>query len=102
MARAEHEVDELLRRQVMVDLYTVVRQAVRVGTESYGLKAIEALYAFKRCPVMSNGAGAARSYEDWVETQDDEVLDQIAVYNHEDCASTRGLRAWLMGVRAEG
>ena len=35
---------------MFVDLYTVVRQSMRVGTESYGLKAIEALYEFERGP----------------------------------------------------
>lgn len=97
----EHEVDELLRRQVMVDLYTVVRQSVRVGTESYGLKAIEALYSFKRSPVMEGGAGAARSYEDWIDTQEERVLERIALYNREDCESTQSLLDWLMGVRTE-
>lgn len=100
-ATREHEVDELLRRQVMVDLYTVVRQSVRVGTESYGLKAIEALYSFKRTPVMESGAGAARSYEGWIESRDDRLLERIALYNREDCDSTRGLLDWLMGVRTE-
>jgi predicted RecB family nuclease len=97
----EHELDELLRRHVMVDLYTVVRQSLRVGTESYGLKAIEALYAFKRSPVVESGAGAARSYEDWIESQDADTLGRIALYNREDCESTLGLLDWLMGVRSE-
>ena len=35
----EAEVDDLLRRKVFVDLYTIVRQALRLGTESYSLKA---------------------------------------------------------------
>ena len=40
-ATRELEVDDLLRRQVLVDLLTVVRQAMRVGVESYSLKQIE-------------------------------------------------------------
>lgn len=44
----EHELDELLRRQVLVDLYAVLTQAMRIGTESYGLKAVEAVYSFQR------------------------------------------------------
>ena len=39
----EAEVDELLRRKVFVDLYTVVRQAMRIGTECYSLKEVEAI-----------------------------------------------------------
>src|SRR5947208_7532739 len=34
----EAEVDQLLRGRVLVDLYQVVRQSVRIGTESYSLK----------------------------------------------------------------
>ncbi len=91
----EHEVDELLRRQVFADLYTVVRQALRVGTASYGLKAIEALYEFKRAPELTGGAGAARTYEDWRETGDPRALPRIAAYNEDDCRSTLALRDWL-------
>jgi uncharacterized protein len=93
----EHEVDELLRRQVFVDLYTVVRQAMRVGTESYGLKAIEALYEFERTQELTGGAGAARTYEGWRETGDPEALPRIAAYNEDDCRSTLALREWLLG-----
>jgi uncharacterized protein len=98
-ATREHEVDELLRRQVMVDLFTVVRQSMRVGTESYGLKAIEALYAFKRSPAMDGGIGAARAYEAWTESGDAAELDRIALYNHDDCRSTLELFDWLQGQR---
>jgi predicted RecB family nuclease len=40
----EDEIDELLRRAVFVDLYTVVRQAMRVGEPSYSLKNLEVFY----------------------------------------------------------
>jgi uncharacterized protein len=99
----EHEVDELLRRHVFVDLYTVVRQAMRVGTESYGLKAIEALYEFERTPDLTGGAGAARTYEAWRESGDPDALPRIAAYNEDDCRSTLALRDWLLAQsRAAG
>jgi len=99
-ATREHEVDELLRRHVLVDLFTVVRQSMRVGTESYGLKAIEALYEFKRSPALDGGSGAARAYEAWIESQDPDELERIALYNHDDCRSTLELFRWLLGQRA--
>src|SRR3989454_6957401 len=43
-ATREAEVDRLLRGRVLVDLYRVVRQSVRIGTESYSLKELESLY----------------------------------------------------------
>ena len=96
----ERELDELLRRLVFVDLYGIVRQAIRAGVESYSLKAIERLYEFARSPLLKSGTGATRSYETWRETHDDAVLEQIAVYNEDDCRSTRVLRDWLLEQRA--
>ncbi len=40
----EHDVDELLRNGVLVDLYPLVRKSIRVGTESYSIKYLEPLY----------------------------------------------------------
>jgi predicted RecB family nuclease len=40
----EDELDVLLRGRVLVDLYSVLRQGVRVSDESYSLKKIEKLY----------------------------------------------------------
>ena len=39
----EDELDQLLRRHVFVDLHQAVRQAMRIGLESYGLKKVETL-----------------------------------------------------------
>ncbi len=50
----ETEVDVLLRGERFVDLYTVLRQGVRVGTESYSLKSIEQLY-MERPPGAGHG-----------------------------------------------
>jgi uncharacterized protein len=40
----EDQVDELLRSGTLVDLYPLVRKSIRVGAESFSLKALEALY----------------------------------------------------------
>ena len=40
----EEAVDDLLRNNVLVDLYPIVRRAVRVGNHSYSLKKLEPLY----------------------------------------------------------
>src|SRR5207245_708743 len=65
-ATRELEVDDLLRRRVMVDLLTVVRQAMRVGVESYSLKQIERLAGFERAAEMGSGADAVLGYERWI------------------------------------
>lgn len=100
-AVCENQVNELLRRHVLVDLYSVLRQSMRVGTESYGLKAIEALYAFRRNPEMGGGSGAARAYEAWRESGDHGQLARIALYNDDDCRSTQALYEWLLARRPD-
>ncbi|WP_292580654.1 TM0106 family RecB-like putative nuclease, partial [Mesorhizobium sp.] len=47
-ASREEEIDTLLRGQVLVDLYAVVRHAIRASVESYSIKKLEPLYEFKR------------------------------------------------------
>ncbi len=101
-ATRELEVDDLLRRKVMVDLLTVVRQAMRVGVESYGLKQIEHLAGFRREADMGSGADAVLGYERWVESDDAAELDAIARYNDEDCRATLALRDWLVSIRPPG
>ena len=38
----------MLRADLFVDLYAVVRHAIRAGVESYSIKRLEPLYAFER------------------------------------------------------
>lgn len=40
-------------------------------------------------------------YEKWLQTQDDEILEQLESYNRTDCESTWRLRDWLELRRAE-
>ena len=47
-ATREEEVDALLRAEVFVDLYAVVRTGLRLGTPGYSIKDVEALYREKR------------------------------------------------------
>src|SRR5205823_3814526 len=67
-ATREAEVDRLLRGRVLVDLYRVVRQSVRIGTESYSLKELESLYRGKRSTEIVDAAGSIVAYEDWLES----------------------------------
>src|SRR2546429_1310301 len=100
-ATREAEVDQLLRGRVLVDLYRVVRQSVRIGTESYSLKELESLYRGKRSTEIVDAAGSIVAYEDWLESHDQRLLDEIARYNEDDCLSTAQLRDWLEARRLE-
>ncbi|HET6550921.1 MAG TPA: TM0106 family RecB-like putative nuclease, partial [Solirubrobacter sp.] len=95
-ATCEEEVDELLRREVLVDLHAVVRQGMQVGEESYSLKALERHHGFVRLETsIREGGGSIVAYEQWLEDQDPAILEAIRAYNEEDCRSTLALRDWL-------
>src|SRR5690606_37844173 len=47
-AAREDQIDRLLRAGVFVDLYSIVKQAIRAGVESYSIKRLEPLYDFVR------------------------------------------------------
>jgi uncharacterized protein len=100
-ATREYEVDDLLRRKVLVDLYSVLRQAMRVGVESYGLKSIEKLTQFTRTAEVDSGADAVLAYEEWRGSRDPAVLEAIARYNEEDCLATLAVREWLLPQRPD-
>src|SRR5207302_4964174 len=70
-ATREEEMDDLLRGEVLVDLFQVVRQAVRISQPSYSIKAVEELYDFRRTADVHGGAESAVLFERWTETGDD-------------------------------
>ncbi|MGL5443915.1 MAG: TM0106 family RecB-like putative nuclease [[Mycobacterium] stephanolepidis] len=103
----EEQIDELLRDNVLVDLYPVVRKSIRSGSSGYGLKALEPLFieSGKRSGDVTTAVDSINEYARYCSLRDSddpaaqEVLDSIAEYNRYDCASTRKLRDWLL-VRA--
>jgi uncharacterized protein len=96
----EDEIDDLLRREIFVDLYKVVRQALRHSHPNYSLKSVEEFY-FAREAELRAGDDSILLYERWREERDDRILREIADYNEEDCVSTLELREWLLGLRGE-
>lgn len=95
----EEEVDDFLRHEVLVDLYRVVKQALRASTESYSIKQIEKLYGFTRTSAVSGGDESVVRFEEWLESGDRSLLDDVERYNEEDCRSTAGLHEWLRSIR---
>jgi uncharacterized protein len=95
-ATREDAVDDLLRRDVLINLHTVVRQGLRAGVESYSLKEVEALAKFERRADVQRGIDAVLAYEKWMKSKDETLLASIADYNAEDCRATLALRDWLV------
>jgi predicted RecB family nuclease len=98
-AEDENLFASLVDSGLFVDLFTIARNAVRVGTESYGLKNLEHLVDFQRSGGIEKGAGAVVEYEEWITRGDDQLLRNIAAYNKDDVASTLALRDWLITQR---
>jgi predicted RecB family nuclease len=100
----EAEVDRLLRADVLVDLYAVVRQGLRLSKESYSIKQVEDYYrghTRAHGEEVSDAGESIIAFERWLATRDQSLLDQIEAYNRDDCVSTRELRDWLEGRRTE-
>lgn len=105
-ASREDEVDNLLRGKVFVDLLAVVRNATRVGVESYSTKKLEPLYGFERQTALKDANIALSSLSAGLELGDVAAVsceDRAVIqgYNKDDCASTAALRDWLEARRAE-
>ena len=100
----EEEVDRLLRSEVFVDLYRVVRQGIRASVESYSIKRLEPLYRFGRTVDLRDAGTSIVEFETWLELgqsdEREELLAQIEGYNQDDCLSTFYLRNWLEEQRA--
>ncbi|KTD57670.1 TM0106 family RecB-like putative nuclease [Legionella shakespearei] len=97
----EYEVDQLLRNEVFVDLYKIVKAALLLGEPRYSIKNVEHLYRAKRDTEVGSGGDSVVVYERWREHPDGDtwqsskILNDIRVYNIDDCNSTQELVSWL-------
>ena len=90
----EHEVDQLLRNEVFVDLYKVVKGGLLLGEPRYSIKNVEHLYRGKRDTDVASGGESVVVYELWREKhargeeggtwETSEILNSIRDYNIDD------------------
>ncbi|WP_439592768.1 TM0106 family RecB-like putative nuclease [Microbacterium sp.] len=101
----EADVDRLLRDGVFVDLYPVVRRALRVGSRSYSIKKLEPLYMgddVRTSDVQKGDDSIVRYVEaraladEGMDAEAAAILADLADYNRYDCVSTLRLRDWLV------
>jgi predicted RecB family nuclease len=105
-ATREEEIDRLLHGQVFVDLYQVVRHAIRASVESYSIKQLEQLFDFERATRLEDASKALANIQAALELKDPEAVtaelkETVAGYNRDDCFSAKALRDWLEEVRAD-
>jgi uncharacterized protein len=105
-ATRENELDNLLRAKTFVDLYSVVRHAIRASVESYSIKKLEPLYSFTRTVPLEDVSAVLARTQARLELADyagipEEDKSAVKGYNRDDCASTEDLRNWLEALRAK-
>ena len=66
----QDQVDELLRHEVFVDLYQIVRQGLRIGENSYSIKTVERLYRPKRDTEVATAGDSIVQYSRWMESRE--------------------------------
>ncbi|KHL24156.1 DNA/RNA helicase [Croceibacterium mercuriale] len=98
-ASREEVLDDLLRTRRFVDLYGLLRQAIRTSEPNLSLKTMELFFAPPRDGAVQKADQSVVEYKSWQETGDQALLDGILAYNRVDCENTEGLRNWLAGLR---
>jgi uncharacterized protein len=99
----QDEVNELLRNEVFVDLYRVVKKALLIGDKNYSIKTVEKLYRSgrNRDTEVATSIGSVVHYARWLDSgepknwQSSPILKGIRDYNEDDCRSTMELANWL-------
>jgi uncharacterized protein len=103
-ATREAEVDQFLRADVFVDLYAIVRHALRASVERYSIKDLEPFFGFERSVSLAEARTHIRVVERALELDALDAIssdDRRAVegYNRDDCLSALRLRDWLERLR---
>ncbi|MCM4150921.1 TM0106 family RecB-like putative nuclease [Arenibacter sp. N53] len=105
-ASRENEIDNFLRSDTFVDLYSVVRQSVRASVEKYSIKDLEAFFGYERMMDLRKLSSHKSQLELLLQTGNidnltKETKDAVQLYNQDDCESLVRLQAWLEDIRAK-
>jgi uncharacterized protein len=100
------EVDELLRGEVLLDMFRAVRQGLRASVESYSIKKLEPFYEYQRDVNLPDANLALQTFQTVLafgpgEESLDDIRKAIEGYNRDDCVSALRLRDWLERLRTE-
>ena len=75
----EEKVDNLLRNNVFVDLYNIVRHGLIIGEPRYSIKNVEHIYRGKRETIVASGAESIIVYENWRDNPDGDSWENSAI-----------------------
>jgi uncharacterized protein len=98
-------VENLVEKGVLVDLYKVVMRSIAVGSPSYSLKKLEALYfSGTEREGITRGADSVMAFTRYHELvaaakpESESIRGDILEYNRVDCLSTKRLHQWLLSL----
>ena len=80
----EAQLDRWLREERFVDLYAVVRGGLAASEKSYSLKDLEVFLEVERGGEVKTAGGSIVAYENWRAYHDQEILDEIEDYTHDN------------------
>ncbi|MGH8625756.1 MAG: TM0106 family RecB-like putative nuclease [Gammaproteobacteria bacterium] len=104
-ATRESEADRMLRAELFVDLYAIVKHALRASVEHYSIKDLEAFYAYERTVDLRDARTNLRVVERALELNETDAITgdvraAVEGYNRDDCISALRLRDWLEVLRS--
>jgi uncharacterized protein len=98
-ATREVELDRILRAELFVDLYSVVRHSLKASVESYSIKDLEPFFGLNREQDLRQATASRRALEWAIERREDLATAELVLhlgvverYNREDCVSARAAR----------
>ena len=98
----QDELDEILKKGLLVDLYKIVKKTFRFSTTNLSLKTIEKIYGEKHEGNVTSGSDSIIKHQESLKLRldgqiekADEILKNIYDYNQLDCESTKKLDDWI-------
>ena len=102
----EQEVDQLLRSERFIDLFSVIKETLIASVESYSLKDIEQFTDYSRGADLRLANDARRrmsialDFDDFTSMTDSD-FELIENYNKDDCLATHALHQWIESIYQE-
>lgn len=102
----EQEVDQLLRSDRFIDLFSVIKETLIASVESYSLKEIEKFTDYSRKADLRLASDARRrmsialDFDDFSSFSDSD-FELIEAYNKDDCLATVALHKWIEFIYQE-
>ena len=99
----EQEVDQLLRSDRFIDLFSVIKETLIASVESYSLKEIEKFTDYSREADLRLASDARRrmsislDFDDFSSFSDSD-FKLIESYNKDDCLATLALHKWIESI----